>query len=102
MLASLILAIVADARASTYVVYIPLDSPIYDQLDTLDGLGYLDDYLSEVRPISRVEAARLTREAERNVDDSERKDPLAREMVDRKSTRLNSSHSSPSRMPSSA
>jgi len=81
LLASLILAIVADARASTYVVYIPLDSPIYDQLDTLDGLGYLDDYLSEVRPISRVEAARLTREAERNVDDSERKDPLAREMV---------------------
>jgi hypothetical protein len=81
VLASLILAIVADARASTYVVYIPLDSPIYDQLDTLDGLGYLDDYLSEVRPISRVEAARLTREAERNVDDSERKDPLAREMV---------------------
>ncbi len=79
MLASLILAIVADARASTYVVYIPLDSPIYEQLDTLDGLGYLDDYISEVRAISRVEAARLTREAERNM--SERNDPLAREII---------------------
>jgi len=77
----LILAIAADVRASTYVVEIPLDSPIYDQLDTLDGLGYLDDYLSEVRPISRVEAARLTREAERHVHDSERKDPLAREII---------------------
>jgi len=81
LLASLIVAIAADVRASTYVVQIPLDSPIYDQLDTLDGLGYLDDYLSEIRPISRVEAARLTREAERNLDDSERNDPLAREMI---------------------
>ena len=81
LLASLIIAIAADVRASTYVVQIPLDSPIYDQLDTLDGLGYLDDYLSEIRPISRIEAARLTREAERDLDDSERNDPLAREMI---------------------
>ena len=32
--------IVADAQqASTYAVFIPLDDPIYYELDTLDGLG---------------------------------------------------------------
>ena len=45
---------------------IPLDSPIYLELETLDGLGYLDTYFLEIRPFSRVEAARLTLEAERN------------------------------------
>jgi hypothetical protein len=58
-------ALARPALASTYVVYIPLDSPIYQELDTLNGLGMLETYLSEVRPISRVEAARLTLEAER-------------------------------------
>jgi hypothetical protein len=55
--------------ASTYAVYIPLDDPIYNELDTLNGLGYLDTYLSEIKPISRIEAARLTLEAQREVDD---------------------------------
>lgn len=55
----------AVAAASTYVVYVPLDDPIYSELDTLNGLGMLDSYLSEVKPISRIEAARLTLEAER-------------------------------------
>jgi hypothetical protein len=71
----LLLAFVAGvlphfAHASTYVVYIPLDSPVYEELDTLNGLGYLDTYLNEIKPISRVEAARLTLEAQRNFEES--------------------------------
>jgi len=61
------IAMIAGARraaASTYVVYIPLDSPIYTELETLNGLGYIVSYLNEIKPISRVEAARLTIEAD--------------------------------------
>lgn len=65
--------------ASTYVVYIPLDSPIYNELDTLDALGVLDSYISEIKPISRIEAARLTFEAQQNLVDHF--DPLAARMV---------------------
>src|SRR5215472_19028832 len=64
-------------RASTYVVMIPLDSPIYMELETLDGLGYLDTYFSEIRPFSRIEAARLTLEAERNMKLDDQYEPLA-------------------------
>ncbi|MGH8322760.1 MAG: capsule assembly Wzi family protein, partial [Steroidobacteraceae bacterium] len=60
----------AALHASTYVVFIPLDSPVYEELDTLNGLGYLDTWLSEIKPISRVEAARLTLEAEKNLEQS--------------------------------
>jgi len=75
------------AAASTYVVYIPLDSAIYTELDTLNSLGLLETYLQEVRPIARVEAARLTLEAERMMGDGENSGPspalpLAREMVE--------------------
>jgi hypothetical protein len=70
---------VGVARASTYVVYIPLDSPIYQELDTLEGLGLLNTYLPEVKPISRIEAARLTLEAERILDDHP--EPLAGSLV---------------------
>ncbi len=73
------------AYASTYVVYIPMDSPIYTELDTLNSLGMLETYLSEVKPISRVEAARLTLEAERLISQREGAPspalPLAREMI---------------------
>jgi Capsule assembly protein Wzi len=55
------------APASTYAVFIPLDDPIYYELDTLDGLGLLDSYLPEIKPISRVEAARLVIEARDNL-----------------------------------
>jgi hypothetical protein len=82
-------AVVAPrAAASTYVVYLPLDSPIYVELDTLNSLGMLETYLQEIRPIARVEAARLTLEAERMMGDAthERSPsaalPLAREMVE--------------------
>ncbi len=82
-LCALILVAIApaiSARASTYAVYIPLDSSIYRELDTLNGLGLLQSYLPEIKPISRVEAARLTLEAESNLD-SERPNPLAARLV---------------------
>jgi Capsule assembly protein Wzi len=72
-----------DSWASTYVVYVPLDDPIYQELDTLNGLGFLDDYLDEIKPISRIEAARLTREAERNLLRSQGHNELAKTLVDR-------------------
>ena len=72
--------IAPSVRASTYVVYVPLDDPMYEELDTLNGLGYLDTYVDEIKPISRVEAARLTLEAEEKLD-STPSDPLARELV---------------------
>jgi hypothetical protein len=72
---------VRSAFASTYVVFIPLDSPVYDELETLDSLGYLDDYLDEIKPISRIEAARLTIEAQQRIIDAPRTDAIAREIV---------------------
>jgi len=72
-----------EILASTYVVYVPLDDPVYQELDTLNGLGYLDDYLAEIKPISRIEAARLTLEAERNLADAQGHDPLASALTDR-------------------
>jgi hypothetical protein len=81
MVAAVIAAVPRDAPASTYVVYVALDDPVYQELDTLNGLGLLDDYISEVRPIARVEAARLVLEAEHNLDDAEQPDPLARSLI---------------------
>jgi len=72
---------VCPAGASTYVVFLPLDSPIYDELDVLNSLDYLDDYLDEIKPISRIEAARLTIEAQANLDDASQPDTLAGEIV---------------------
>jgi hypothetical protein len=77
----LICALSGAAGASTYAVYIPLDSSIYNELETLNGLGYLQTYLDEIRPISRVEAARLTLEAARNLERARRSDPLARSLI---------------------
>ncbi len=67
-LAMALIASVGLARASTYAVYIPLDSPIYKELDTLNGLGLLLSYMDTIKPISRVEAARLVLEAERHFE----------------------------------
>jgi hypothetical protein len=64
-----------------------MDSAIYVELDTLNSLGMLETYLEEVRPIARIEAARLTLEAERMISDSEHDNgpspalPLAKAMV---------------------
>jgi hypothetical protein len=79
--ATWLLLIAHVVRASTYVVPVALDDPAYEEFDTLNGLGLLDDYLSEVKPIARVEAARLTIEAGRNLDDAEQPDPLARSII---------------------
>jgi hypothetical protein len=77
MLSGFLAASAGIAPASTYVVSIPLDSPIYKQLDVLDGAGLLDTYLAEIKPISRMEAARLVLEAEQNLaNGSEAPDPL--------------------------
>jgi hypothetical protein len=76
-----LLVVARPASASTYVVFIPLDSPVYDELDTLNSLGYLDDYLDEIRPISRVEAARLTIEAQQRIIDAPNTDAIARQIV---------------------
>src|SRR5271166_1131650 len=76
-----LLAFAPSARASTYVVPVALDDPCYQELDTLNGLGLLDTYLSEVKPISRVEAARLTLEAEKNLEASERSNALAQSVL---------------------
>jgi len=83
MLVPVLLQGIAASRlsGSTYVVNIPLDSPIYDELETLNGLGYLDTYFDEIKPLSRVEAARLTLEGRANFVQSDRPDPLARELL---------------------
>ncbi|MBF6558991.1 MAG: hypothetical protein IVW56_01780 [Candidatus Binataceae bacterium] len=78
----LALAAARAARASTYVVYIPLDSPIYQELDTLDGLGLLESYLPEIKPISRVEAARLVIEARDRLAQAAAPDPLGQATID--------------------
>src|SRR5271156_3609178 len=69
------------ALASTYAAYIPLDSSIYDELDTLNDLGLADSYLSEIQPISRVEAARITVEAESKLSEMQNQNELARSII---------------------
>jgi hypothetical protein len=83
MLAAIAVACLArPAFASTYAAYIPLDSSIYDELDTLNDLGLADSYLSELQPISRVEAARITVEAESKLSEEQNPNELARSMID--------------------
>ena len=65
----------SSAKASTYVVYLPLDWPIYRQLDTLNGLGLLDTYLPRYAR-SAASRRRLTLEAQRHLVLSEPAIPL--------------------------
>jgi membrane-associated phospholipid phosphatase len=44
--------------------YVPLDSWIYPALDRLAALGYLPKFVQAIRPISRLECARLTLQAQ--------------------------------------
>ncbi|MGC2755143.1 capsule assembly Wzi family protein, partial [Candidatus Binatus sp.] len=82
MLAALAIAMIArPAFASTYAAYIPLDSSIYDELDTLNDLGLADSYLFEIQPISRVEAARITVEAESKLSEMQNPNELARSII---------------------
>src|ERR1700691_6397781 len=69
------------AFASTYAAYIPLDSSIYDELDTLNDLGLADSYISEIQPISRVEAARIVVEAESKLSEMQNQNALARSVI---------------------
>jgi capsule assembly protein Wzi len=73
--------IARPAFASTYAAYIPLDSSIYDELDTLNDLGLADSYLSELQPISRVEAARITVEAESKLSEMQSQNELAQSII---------------------
>ncbi len=79
--ALLVILVSARVQASTYVAYIPLDSSIYDELETLNDLGMLDSYLPEIKPISRVEAARLTVEAGGKYSESSTANPLVRKII---------------------
>jgi Capsule assembly protein Wzi len=65
------------AWASTYAAYLPLDDSIYDELQTLNDLGLLDSYVTTVKPIARVEAARLVVEAESNLSEQHDQNQLA-------------------------
>src|ERR1700683_5682501 len=87
MKSPLILAVIAfawlvrPAFASTYAAYIPLDSSIYDELDTLNDLGLADSYLSEIQPISRLEAARIVVEAESKLSEMQSQNALAQSVI---------------------
>lgn len=82
LLAALAIAWLArPSFASTYAAYIPLDSSIYDELSTLNDLGLADSYLSEIQPISRVEAARIVVEAESKLSEMREQNELARSII---------------------
>jgi len=82
MLAALAIAWLArPAFASTYAVYVALDSSIYDELNTLNDLGLADSFISEIQPITRVEAARITVEAEAKLSEMQDQSELARSCI---------------------
>jgi hypothetical protein len=82
IVAAAALALIArPAFASTYAVYIPLDSSIYNEIEELNDLGIVDSYLGEIKPITRVEAARLTVEAEARLSESRTPSELARSII---------------------
>ena len=58
-----LLSFAGPATAAPVSAGVPLDSWIYPALDKLAGLGLLESALQGSRPYTRVEAARLTREA---------------------------------------
>ena len=47
--------------------YVPLDSWLYLAFDRLTALGYLPTYITAIRPLARMECARLTLEAQQTV-----------------------------------
>lgn len=58
-----LLSFVWPAAAAPVSAGVPLDSWIYPAIDKLAGLGLVESALQGSRPYSRLEAARLTREA---------------------------------------
>src|SRR5229473_845647 len=80
LVALLMAASVTRAAASTYVVYVPLDAA-YEELDTLSGLGFIQTYINEIKPIARVEVARLILEAESQEQSGQASAPLAASLI---------------------
>jgi Capsule assembly protein Wzi len=88
LILSLLLFLVATAAPGTLYALasnnIPLDSPAYDYLEKLSGLGLLDTDIRGLRPYSRAEVARLLAEAQANEGRlSTRELPLAEEVMGR-------------------
>ncbi len=81
LVALLMAASATRAAASTYVVYVPLDDPAYEELDTLSGLGFIQTYINEIKPIARVEVARLILEAESQEQSGQASAPLAASLI---------------------
>jgi hypothetical protein len=67
--AALLILMIASGPASAGGASsnIDLDSPIYRQIEKLNGFGILDSLVQGLRPISRTEAARLIAEGESNL-----------------------------------
>ncbi len=49
---------------------VPLNSYVYDYLEKLDGLGYLDAMLSGSKPYTRLQAATYVRQISKNINKS--------------------------------
>lgn len=63
---------------------IPLDSQIYLYLEKLSGMGLVTSDVRGLKPFSRAEAARLTKEAEKQLaDGSKTATPFAQELISR-------------------
>ncbi len=63
VLALFLIAAAASPAFPASSVNVPLDSWVYRALDTLEAYSLIDSALSGTRPYSRLEAARLVREA---------------------------------------
>lgn len=61
-----LLCLATPVAAAPVSATVPLDSWIYPTLDKLAGLGLIESVLQGSRPYSRLEAARLTHEAQSN------------------------------------
>jgi len=64
-------------NGQTVASKIPLSSPLYGYLDKLIGMGLVAKEAKESRPYSDAEAARLVREAEKNIALNEKSSPAA-------------------------
>src|ERR1700689_400519 len=81
------MALVSTARSTRRIKFplmlavIAIGSSIYDELDTLNDLGLADSYISEIQPISRVEAARIVVEAESKLSEMQDQNELAQSVI---------------------
>ncbi|MSN25626.1 MAG: capsule assembly Wzi family protein [Geobacter sp.] len=81
---SLLVSLPPSAHALLSSANVPLDSPAYNYLDKLAGMGLLESDIKGLKPFSKAEVARLTQEAERNLAGSNVKDnAFANELLKR-------------------